>query len=215
MAKIRRNVDNIINYTNKKLEQFRLTFGKSSAQYHSIMTRVQSALGSTGLISRKNGVMKIKRSNTANNIHQSVWETLALELSTIDYKEEKRAVMSLIRQTRRRKGMTQKEVNKRITVREIKEMSEQTWQMDSDLSEAIDFFYNHKDEPETVQAMSILKRKGRKTYGEIGQVLSLARDLQTRLINEQQLDEPVLSYTRPDSNTGISRWDTMQQRGLV
>ena len=215
MAKIRRNVDNIINYTNKKLEQFRLTFGKSSAQYHSIMTRVQSALGSTGLISRKNGVMKIKRSNTANNIHQSVWETLALELSTIDYKEEKRAVMSLIRQTRRRKGMTQKEVNKRITVREIKEMSEQTWQMDSDLSEAIDFFYNHKDEPETVQAMSILKRKGRKTYGEIGQVLSLARDLQTRIINEQQLDEPVLSYTRPDSNTGISRWDTMQQRGLV
>lgn len=215
MAKIRRNVDNIINYTNKKLEQFRLTFGKSSAQYHSIMTRVQSALGSTGLISRKNGVMKIKRSNTANNIHQSVWETLALELSTIDYKEEKRAVMNLIRQTRRRKGMTQKEVNKRITAREIKEMSEQTWQMDTDLSEAIEFFYNHKDEPETIQAMNILKRKGSKTYGEIGQVLSLARDLQTRLINEQQLDEPVLSYTIPDSNTGISRWDTMQQRGLV
>lgn len=215
MAKIRRNVDNIINYTNKKLEQFRLTFGKSSAQYHSIMTRVQSALGSTGLISRKNGVMKIKRSNTANNIHQSVWETLALELSTIDYKEEKRAVMNLIRQTRRRKGMTQKEVNKRITAREIKEMSEQTWQMDTDLSEAIEFFYNHKDEPETIQAMNILKRKGSKTYGEIGQVLSLARDLQTRLINEQQLDEPVLSYTIPDNNTGISRWDTMQQRGLV
>lgn len=215
MAKISRNVDNIINYINKKLEQFRITFGKSSAQYHSIMTIVQTELRSTGLLSRKNGVMKIKRSNTANNIHQSVWEKLALELSTIDYKEEKSAVMDLIRQARRRKGMTQKEANKRITVREIKEMSEKTWQMDSDLSEAIDFFYNHKDEPETIQAMSILKRKGSKTYGEIGQILSLARDLQTRLINEQQLDSPVLTYTIPDSDTGISRWDVMQQRGLV
>ena len=215
MAKIRRNVDNIINYTNKKLEQFKITFGKSSAQYHSLMQKVQDTLGNTGLITRKNGVMKIKRSNSANNIHQSVWETLALALSDIDYKEEKRAIMDLVRQARKRKGMTQKEVNKRITAREIKEMSEQTWQMDTDLSEAIEFFYNHKDEPETIQAMNILKRKGSKTYGEIGQVLSLARDLQTRLINEQQLDEPVLSYTIPDSNTGISRWDTMQQRGLV
>lgn len=215
MAKIRREVDNIINYTNKKLEQFKTTFGKSSAQYHSIMTRVQTALGSTGLVSRKNGVMKVKRSNTANNIHQSVWQTLALELSNIDYKEEKRAVMNLIRQTRRRKGMTQKEVNKRITVREIKEMSENTWQMESDLVEAIDFFYNHKDEPETIQAMSILNRKGRKTYGEMGEVLSLARDLQTRLINEGALESPVLQYTIPDTDTGVSRWDIMQQRGLV
>lgn len=215
MAKIRREVDNIINYTNKKLEQFKITFGESSAQYHSIMTRVQTALGSTGLVSRKNGVMKVKRSNTANNIHHSVWETLALELSNIDYKEEKKAVMELVRQSRRRKGMTQKEVNKRITVREIKEMSENTWQMESDLVEAIDFFYNHKDEPETIQAMTILNRKGRKTYGEIGEVLSLARDLQTRLINEGALVSPVLQYTIPDTNTGVSRWDIMQQRGLV
>lgn len=87
--------------------------------------------------------------------------------------------------------------------------------MDSDLVEAIDFFYNHKDEPETIQAMSILNRKGRKTYGEIGEVLSLARDLQTRLINEGTLESPVLQYTIPNTDTGISRWDIMQQRGLV
>lgn len=215
MPKINRDIDNIINYTNKKLEQFKITFGASSAQYHNVMTKVQNVLGSTGLITRKNGVMKIKRSNSANNIHQSVWQTLALELSDIDYKEEKRAIMDLVRQARRRKGMTQKEVNKRITAREIKEMSEQTWQMDTDLSEAIEFFYNHKDEPETVQAMMILRRKGRKSYGEIGQILSLARDLQTRLIKEGELTSPTLSYTIPNSNTGISRWDIMQQRGLV
>lgn len=215
MAKLRRDIDNIINYTNKKLEQFRITFGESSAQYHSIMATIQPVLKDTGLLTRKNGVLKIKRSNNANNINLSVWESLADVLSTINYKEEKKAVMELVRQSRRRKGMTEKEVHKRITVREIKEMAEQTWQMDSDLNEAIDFFYNHKDEPETIQAMSILTRKGSKTYGEIGQVLSLARDLQTRLINEQQLTSPVLSYTISDSNTGISRWDYMQQRGLV
>lgn len=215
MPKINREVDNIINYTNKKLEQFRLTFGKSSEQYHEVMKKIQITLGETGLITRKNGVMKIKRSNSANNIHKSVWQALALELSTINYKEEKRAVMDLVRQSRRRKGMTQKEVNKRITAREIKEMSEMTWQMDTDLREAIDFFYNHKDEPESEQAMSILHRKGAKTYSEIGQILSLARDLQTRLINEGELDSPVLSYTIPDKATGVPRWDIMKQRGLV
>lgn len=215
MAKLRRDIDNIINYTNKKLEQFRITFSESSAQYHSIMATIQPVLKDTGLLTRKNGVLKIKRSNTANNINLSVWESLADVLSAIDYKKEKKAVMELVRQSRRRKGMTEKEVHKRITVREIKEMAEQTWQMDSDLNEAIDFFYNHKDEPETIQAMSILTRKGSKTYGEIGQVLSLARDLQTRLINEQQLTSPVLSYTIPNNNTGISRWDIMKQRGLV
>lgn len=207
MPKIRRDLDNFINSLNKKLERFKVNFGTSSPQYQKLSAIVQSAFRNTGLV-KNNGVLQIKRSYKVNGLNID-WNQLGLDTGSINTVEEKQAVRELVRQSRKSNGMTQKEADKRVSAHELKTMSESTFQMSTDLTEALQFFYDYKEEEETKQALQILNRKGKRTYSEIAQVLSLAKDLQDRLIDDKELDSPVLSYTMPDKTNIKPRWDRL------
>lgn len=223
MAKINNDVDRVIKYMNRRLEQFRTTFGVSSQQYQSLVKQIKGIKGIDELIIRdkngklKDGKLKIRRSYKANNINITVWQTVASVLGNHDYMKEKQEVMELIRQVRKRKGMTEKEANKRITTREIKEMAERTFQMGSDYEQALQFFYNvdrAADEAETQQAMTIAHRKGKRSYSEMYEVMKLAKELQDRLIREGSLDEAELSYTKIDDSIGVARWTVYTEKGF-
>ena len=220
MPKIRRDLDNFINSLNKKLERFKVNFGTSSPQYQKLSAIVQSEFKNTGLV-KNNGLLQIKRSYKVNGFNIN-WHQLGLDTGLInpDKKEEekpfstakeKKAVRELVRQSRKSKGMSQEEVDKKVTAHELKTMAESTLQMDSDLTDALQFFYDYKEEEETKQALQILNRKGKRTYSEIAQALSLAKDLQGRLIEEKMLDSPILSYTIPENPNVKSRWDKLYQ----
>ena len=220
MPKIRRDLDNFINSLNKKLERFKVNFGTSSPQYQKLSAIVQSAFKNTGLV-KNNGLLQIKRSYKVNGFNIN-WHQLGLDTGLINpdkedeekpfiTAKEKKAVRELVRQSRKSKGMSQEEVDKKVTAHELKTMAESTLQMDSDLTDALQFFYDYKEEEETKQALQILNRKGKRTYSEIAQALSLAKDLQGRLIEEKMLDSPILSYTIPDKPNVKSRWDRLYQ----
>lgn len=213
----KRPIDNLIKNFNRKLESYYTTFGVSSIEYQRVAKEVQTALGKYNILKRQNGKIQIKRIKQSYNIPTDTWHELALNMSAFDVREDKRIIMEQVRKSRKRRGMSFKEIRAKVTFKEIKEQAEINSQIQSDVDEALDFLYENDPSAQyqqTAEALDIMKQQY-KSYSDLMKVLALAYEVQQILADDDESDYQRyrLSYMQPNE-LGIIRWDSYKERGI-
>ena len=211
-------IDNLIKNFNRKLESYYTTFGVSSIEYQKLAMVVQSELGKYNVLKRQNGKIQIKRIKDSYNISTEIWHELTGGMSAFDVREDKKVIMEQVRKSRKRRGMSFKEVRAKVTFKEIKEQAEINSQISIDVNEAMDFLYENDpnmEYPQTGEAFLIMSQR-EKSYSDLMKVLSLANEVQQIIINsvgESNYHDKRLSYMQPN-DLGIIRWDSYKERGI-
>ena len=211
-------IDNLIKNFNRKLESYYTTFGVSSIEYQKLAMVVQSELGKYNVLKRQNGKIQIKRIKDSYNISTEIWHELTGGMSAFDVREDKKVIMEQVRKSRKRRGMSFKEVRAKVTFKEIKEQAEINSQIAIDVNEAMDFLYENDpnmEYPQTGEAFLIMSQS-EKSYSDLMKVLSLANEVQQIIINsvgESNYHDKRLSYMQPN-DLGIIRWDSYKERGI-
>lgn len=214
-------IDNLIKNFNRKLESYYTTFGVSSIEYQKLATAVHSYLKNNNIlniIKRQNGKIQIKRIKDSYNISTEIWHELTGIMSAFNMKEDKKRIMEQVRKSRKRRGMSFKEVRAKVTFKEIKEQAEINSQINIDVNEAMDFLYENDpnmEYPQTGEAYLIMSQS-QKSYSDLMKVLSLANEVQQIIINtvgESNYHDKRLSYMQPN-DLGIIRWDSYKERGM-
>ena len=174
-----REVDNIINRINKKLDRARVTLGENSLFYGHMVSTI-NIVAHLHLISRDGRRFQIKRGNAVNNLSTKQRNALESHLATIENQlnamslaDEKKRLREIVKEQRRSMG---KSVRGRVSYAEYISAEAQMREAGNAYGAAMQYFYKHRDNSaEFKEAQAIASIKGRrKTYAEWRRVAELA-----------------------------------------
>lgn len=174
-----REVDNIINRINKKLDRARTTLGENSLFYGHMVSTI-NIVAHLKLISREGRRYQIKRGNAVNNLStkqraalENHLKTIENQLSRMSLADEKKQLRAIVKEQRKSAGLSTKG---RVSYAEYRAAESQLREAGNAYGAAIEYFYKHRDNSaEFNEAMTIAKISGRrKTYAEWRRVAELA-----------------------------------------
>lgn len=195
---INKQLDNLLNKLNKQLQAARLNFGVASQQYQKLAKVASTNLDKYGLTSHGRHVT-IKRTNpdipygkTINDLNNALKETERYYKKHNNTKARSQMIDE-VRKERLNNGETVKQSRRRVTAKEIKQMSEKMFDVDMTIDDALKYLYNEKQDVETklhpddayrryfeqyyAMAMHIMHRS-HKSYAELDRVIISISDLQ-------------------------------------
>lgn len=173
-----RQVDNMINRINKKVDRIRIDLSTRSALYGRAAAIITSHMQRYGLVKRDNGKYGIKRGNAIKQMSQKQLDSLAEELKRVEIElnnrsltDEKKSLRQVIQTLKGKKNIG------RVTIKDYRKAEKLMKAVGHSYGEAIDYFYNEVDDsaPEKQEATKIMTITGRrKTYEELRRVVELA-----------------------------------------
>lgn len=173
-----RQVDNMINRINKKVDRIRIDLSTRSALYGRAAAIITSHMQRYGLVKRDSGKYGIKRGNAIKQMSQRQLDSLAEELKRVEIElnnrsltDEKKSLRQVIQTLKGKKNIG------RVTINDYRKAERLMKAVGHSYGEAIDYFYNEVDDsaPEKQEATKIMTITGRrKTYEELRRVVELA-----------------------------------------
>lgn len=173
-----RQVDNMINRINKKVDRIRIDLSTRSALYGRAAAIITSHMQRYGLVKRDSGKYGIKRGNAIKQMSQKQLDSLAEELKRVEIElnnrsltDEKKSLRQVIQTLKGKKNIG------RVTIKDYRKAEKLMKAVGHSYGEAIDYFYNEVDDsaPEKQEATKIMTITGRrKTYEELRRVVELA-----------------------------------------
>lgn len=173
-----RQVDNMINRINKKVDRIRIDLSTRSALYGRAAAIITSHMQRFGLVKRDSGKYGIKRGNAIKQMSQRQLDSLAEELKRVEIElnnrsltDEKKSLRQVIQTLKGKKNIG------RVTIKDYRKAEKLMKAVGHSYGEAIDYFYNEVDDsaPEKQEATKIMTITGRrKTYEELRRVVELA-----------------------------------------
>lgn len=173
-----RQVDNMINRINKKVDRIRIDLSTRSALYGRAAAIITSHMQRYGLVKRDGGKYGIKRGNAIKQMSQRQLDSLAEELKRVEIElnnrsltDEKKSLRQVIQTLKGKKNIG------RVTIKDYRKAERLMKAVGHSYGEAIDYFYNEVDDsaPEKQEAIKIMTITGRrKTYEELRRVVELA-----------------------------------------
>ena len=192
-----REVDNIINRINKKLDRARTTLGENSLFYGHMVSTI-NIVAHLGLISRSGRRFQIKRGNVVNNLNTK--QRIALEnhlaliesqLNTMSLSDEKKRLREIVKEKRASMGLS---VKGRVSYAEYISAEAKMREAGDAYGAAMQYFYQHRDNSaEFKEAQAIASIKGRrKTYAEWRRVAELASIHAHKYVSKQGFNDAVV-----------------------
>lgn len=173
-----RQIDNMINRINKKVDRIRIDLSARSNLYGRATSIITSHMQRYGLVKRDHGKYGIKRGNAIKQMSQKQLDNLVEELKRIEIElnqrsltDEKKALRKVIQSLKGRNNIG------RVTINDYRKAEKLQRSIGHSYGEAIEYFYNEVDDsaPEKREAMKIATITGRrKTYDEMRRLIELA-----------------------------------------
>ncbi len=173
-----KDVDNMINRINKKVDRIRIDLSARSSLYGRASSIITSNIQRYGLVKRDGGKYGIKRGNAIKQMSQKQLEKLAEDLKRVEIElnqrsltDEKKSLRKIIQTLKGKKNIG------RVTISDYRKAEKLQRSIGNSYGNAIEYFYYEVDDsaPEKQEANKIIYITGRrKTYEELRTVIELA-----------------------------------------